>query len=94
MPTTDDYEGMTKAQLVGRLIAAESVCVMFGWAAATGNDALTEAWMEWAHIVGTGFTGPKAHPDLDEKRVYDLATKRRETRDATLKSIRNGTWGR
>ncbi len=88
MPTTDDYAGLTTAQLHGRLIAAESVCVMFGWAAATDNDALTQAWMEWAHLVGSDYTGPKAHPDLNEKKVHDLSAKRREIRTETLKRIR------
>lgn len=88
MPSTDDYEGLTTAQLRGRLIAAESVCVMFGWAAATDNDALTQAWIDWAHLAGDDFTTPRRHPDLNEKRIHEYVTKRREIRERTLKSIR------
>lgn len=80
------------ARLSARLEAAERVCVLFGWTGARHDTdrakALHELWAEWAGIVGAGFAGPEAHPELSDERIAELARQRDETRSRTLAAIR------
>jgi hypothetical protein len=82
------------AQLMKRLEAAERVCVLFGWtAASSGTDldkALHELWAEWVAVAGTAFAGPSAHPELSGERIAELARRRDLTRQRTLDAIRAG----
>jgi hypothetical protein len=60
-----------------RLNAAEQVCVMFGWAGIhdeTDRDkAVSQLWHEWNNLVGSEFSDPEAHPDLDDDAIAALA---------------------
>lgn len=91
MPTPESYKGLSEDELRERLALAEATCVLFGWSAAgdgtPGADALHQAWSEWAHLVGSDYTSPKAHPDLNERRLHELVTTRRAIRADTLKKI-------
>lgn len=87
MPRREDYTD--DDDLIERLILAETVCVLYGWSAAggPGHEPVHQAWDEWASLVGPDFTGPKAHPDLNERRIHELTMKRREIRERTLRAI-------
>ena len=69
-----------------RLLAAELVCLMFGW---TGIDdsprgkATHELWREWVDISGVRLS-PEDHPELSDERIAELARRRDETRARTL----------
>lgn len=80
------------ARLVPRLEAAERVCAVFGWTAASSDSdqdkALHELWAEWVAIVGSEFASPAAHPELGEERITELARRRDLTRRRTLDAIR------
>jgi hypothetical protein len=47
-----------------------------------------ELWSEWVAVVGTEFTGPAAHPELDDERITELARRRDLIRERTLAAIR------
>lgn len=91
MPDRIDYQDLSIDELQERLVAAETVCVLFGWAPMRGKeeDPLVQAWIEWNDHVGEGYTAPSAHPDLNEKRIHDLTIRRRWIREQTLKRIRD-----
>lgn len=81
---------MTNEELLARLEAAERVCLMVGWSAAdTVTDrgkAKHELWAEWLAIYESqgGSPSPKAHPDLSDERIRDLAARRDATVQRTL----------
>ena len=73
-----------------RLHAAERVCVLFGWTAQNTSDseredALTQAWLDWSHVVPDGFM--QEQPDLSDEAIHELAEKRRHIRKQTLAAI-------
>lgn len=75
-------------QMRHRLRLAERLCLVFGW---TGIDdsprgkAATQLWTEWAHHVGDDFTGPEAHPELNDGSLEALAAERDRMREETLR---------
>lgn len=89
-----DYENMTHEDLVGRLQAAEDVCVLYGWSAATSPDAgdrelaTLQLWTEWYDVAGPGATSKAASPHLTDGVIHDLAEQRRQTRREVLARIR------
>lgn len=92
MPTPESYKTFTDDELRERLALAEAACILGGWTARgvgpnSGSDAATQAWMEWADVVGTDYLGPHAHPDLNERRIHELASDRRRIREQTLRRI-------
>lgn len=86
MPTPESYKALTEDELRERLALAESLCVLFGWGS-SGSDATVQAWMEWANHVGSDYTSPRAHPDLNERRIHELDATRKRVRNETLRSI-------
>ena len=92
MPTPESYENLSVEELRERLARAETACILYGWSAQTtygraGDDIVTQAWMDWAHHVGREHVTPAAHPDLNERRLYQLAADRRRIRHQTLQRI-------
>lgn len=84
-----DYSHLSRDELEHRLRVAEDVCVMFGWCGGhnTQRDkAATQLWMRWSSLVGSDYTGPKAHPELAASEAA-LARQRDSIREATLKRI-------
>lgn len=86
-----DYDSLTLAELKRRCAAAESVCVLFGWAATpiTGerSEALTQAWQQWTDLVEDSFTTSSRQWRIRNVIGY-LATQRRAIRAATLERLR------
>lgn len=86
-----DYSGLTRAEIEQRLAVAEDVCVAYGWSPVThGSDveeATHELWARWSKLVGSEFTGPDQHVELNSS-VQSLAEQRRETRRRTLDALR------
>lgn len=86
-----DYDSLTLAELKRRCAAAESVCILFGWAPAliTGERgaALTQAWQQWAGTVEDSFTTPARQWRIRNVVGY-LAAQRQAIRAATLERLR------
>jgi hypothetical protein len=70
MTMRNHYQDLTREELEQRLKLAEDVCVMIGWTAVDDRSprgkAAHELWKRWASHVGSDFTGPAKHRDLDE----------------------------
>ena len=82
------YDDMTREQLEVRLAAAERVCVVFGWTAATNTEASKachELWREWLRISGVP-TGPRHNTELHDM-VPVLAAMRDAQRAETLRRL-------
>lgn len=81
-----------------RLALAERALLLFGWSCSScedpeRDDALAEAWQQWARAVEAGepgFLSPGAHPELDEDAVRALAYERRARVQLTRAAIRAG----
>jgi hypothetical protein len=81
---------MSGQDLLTRLKAAEDVCVLFGWTGVADSErgkATTQLWQRWVAIVGSDYTQRKAHPDLNDERITELAHERDEIRQRTLARI-------
>lgn len=91
MPTPESYIGLPEDELRERLALAEAACILFGWSAGVpesqGGEAVHQAWSEWYKHVGSDYGSPRAHPDLDERRVHELVTTRRTIRADTTRNI-------
>lgn len=76
-------------ELLRRLAAAEQVCVLYGWTAASDDTdrdkATTQAWMQWQSKYGVGGPTPAWNA-----RVAELAAERDRIRAHTLRRIRSG----
>lgn len=79
------------SDLERRLKAAETVCLLYGWSpvrrSTDREQALHQAWREWAGVVGDEFLSPKQHPDLDDEAITELAEQERRIRQRTLRTI-------
>jgi hypothetical protein len=79
------------AKLRERLQAAEDVCLMYGWSAgrfeSDYDKATHEVWSHWADLVGGEFLSPQSHPDLNDRRIAELAAERDRKRDAALRRM-------
>ena len=60
-----------------RFEAAERLCVVFGWCASRRESerdlAANALWRRWVRLVPEGFTEVKAHPDLTDGHLTELA---------------------
>lgn len=74
-----------------RLVAAEKVCLLFGWTGVKGNTvrdkATTQAWIEWARLYPKDYCDPPNHPDLNDEAIEALAAERDRIRAETLKGL-------
>ena len=85
---------MDDKELLTRLEMAERVCLMVGWTASDPSErgkALHELWSEWtrAYRAAGGSLSPRAHPDLSDDRIRELAARRDETVRRTLAGFAN-----
>jgi hypothetical protein len=80
--------------IMARLAAAERALLLFGWSAAPDNTkrgkALHELWAEWFRLYEAdgNSTRPADHPDLSNKVIDELATRRDAVMARTLERIR------
>ncbi|HZN72433.1 MAG TPA: hypothetical protein VFC00_12250 [Micromonosporaceae bacterium] len=76
-------------ELLGRLRAAEQVCVLYGWTPSQEDSrstkACTQAWMDWHSRYGIGSPTPAWR-----SRVKELAAERDRVRTATLAGLVDG----
>src|SRR4051794_20256283 len=66
---------IVSAEDMAKLNAAEKVCILYGWTPPGDSErekACSQLWQEWAALVGSDFTAPKAHPELPDERIAEL----------------------